>query len=428
MMREPCCDVADTWGASAGAVAQPAPDILDRMATKVPATSVTVSPGSARGEAATWFGRGVGAAAGALFVAVIALGFLAAGRALLLVFIALLLGAALEPLVARLRGRLPIARGPAILAVYLAFFSIAGAVVVLVVPGTLAQTGDLVSGIPAALNRAEVWGRSLGPEPLSASALSLVGMARAALAPGGTPAPGEILAAGLTVADAVISVITVLALVFFWMTERARLQRFTLSFLPGHRRAGVRDAWNDIEVRLGAWVRGQLILMGAIAVMTGTACLVLGLPSPLLLGMLAGLAELIPMVGPAIGAIPALLVAATLRPEVLPLVLGAYLLIHFVEGNILVPRVMGNAAGISSFLVIASLLVGGAIDGLRGALIAIPIAAAIEVILERLQDRDEPVTPTPDAGAALGADQDAAQREDAAHREGAEHEPTGAAA
>jgi predicted PurR-regulated permease PerM len=164
-------------------------------------------------------------------------------------------------------------------------------------------------------------------------------------------------------------------------------------------------------------VRGQLILMGLIAVMTGAACLVLGLPSPLLLGLLAGLAELVPMVGPAIGTVPALLVAATLRPEVLPLVLAAYLVIHFVEGNILVPRVMGNAAGISSFLVIASLLVGGAIDGLRGALIAVPVAAMIEVILERLQDRDEPVTPAPDAVAVLEAD-----------REGGEGEAAGTAA
>jgi predicted PurR-regulated permease PerM len=366
------------------------------MATKTPAQTIAIRAGSTRTDVASWFGRGIGAAAGALLVGVIALGIVAAGRAVLLVFIALLLGAALEPLVARLRGRLPIPRGAAILAVYLAFFVLTASVLVLVVPGSLAQAGDLASAVPSSLDRAEAWARDLSPALLSTGVMSLLAMAREIVSGGGAPAPGEIVAAGLTLADAVVSAVTVLALVFFWMTERARLQRFTLSLLPAERRAGVRSAWNDIEVRLGAWVRGQLILMGSIGVMTGTACLVLGLPSALLLGLIAGCAELIPMVGPAIGAIPAILVAATVAPEVLPLVIGAYLVIHFVEGNVLVPRVMGDAVGISSFLVIASLLVGGAIDGLRGALVAVPVAAAIEVILERLQARDEPVTPTSD--------------------------------
>jgi predicted PurR-regulated permease PerM len=140
--------------------------------------------------------------------------------------------------------------------------------------------------------------------------------------------------------------------------------------------------------------------------MTGVACWVLGLPSPLLLGLLAGLAELIPMVGPAIGAVPAIVVAAALRPEVLPLVIIAYVVIHVIEGNVLVPLVMRNVVGISPFVVIASLLVGGALDGFRGALIAVPVAAAIEVILERLQDRDLPVSPTSESSTAAEPEAD----------------------
>ena len=203
-----------------------------------------------------------------------------------------------------------------------------------------------------------------------------------------------------------MSIVTVLALIYFWMTERARLQRFGLSFLPLERRGGARDTWNDIELRLGGWVRGQLALMFAVGAMTGTVCWALGLPSPVLLGLLAGLAELVPMVGPAIGAIPALVVAAALRPEVLPLLIVAYVVIHVIEGNVLVPIVMRNVVGISPFLVIASLLIGGAIDGLRGALIAVPVAAAIEVILERLQDRGVPVGPTADTSTSAATDVD----------------------
>ena len=361
---------------------------------------------SARGEAASWFARGAGAAAGALFVVAIAAAAVIAWRVVILVFLAVLFGSALEPLVGRLRGRLPIPRGVAILIVYVAFFALVALAMLVVVPGSLNQASSLAVAAPDALDRFRSFAAGLRPQGLADSVQALVDAAGSALEPGPPPQAGEVVEAGLTIADAAVWVITILALVYFWMTERARLQRFALSFLPADRRGGARNAWNDIELRLGGWVRAQLVLMAAIGSMTGVACWVLGLPSPLLLGLLAGLAELIPMVGPAIGAIPALLVAAALRPEVLPLVIVAYVVIHLIEGNVLVPLVMRNVVGISPFVVIASLLVGGALDGFRGALIAVPVAAAIEVILERLQDRELPVSPTSEGAAATESEAD----------------------
>ena len=159
----------------------------------------------------------------------------------------------------------------------------------------------------------------------------------------------------------------------------------------------MRDAWNDIELRLGGWVRGQLVLMGTVALATGSAYWLLGLPSALLLGLIAGLAELIPLVGPALGAIPALVVAAALRPDLLVPVLIVYIVIQLVEGNLLVPVVMRGSVGISPFVVLVSLLVGGAVGGIVGALIAIPLAAIVVVVLERLQAREVPVTLDPTA-------------------------------
>lgn len=352
---------------------------------------------SARSDIAIWFRRGAGAALGVLVVLLIAMGLVAAGRAVLLVFIALLLGAALEPLVGSLRGRLGLPRAVAILFVYLAFIAIAAGVALLVVPGTLAQADQLGAAVPTALRNARDWASSLAPHVLGAALVSLVDAAQVALSSNRPMPAADILAAGLSVADAFVSFATVLALVFFWMTERARLQRFALSYLPADRRAGVREAWNSVELRLGSWVRGQLVLMGAMGVMAGSVCAVLGLPSPILLGLVAGIAEAIPLVGPSLGAIPAVLVAATLKPEALPFLFIAYLVIHAIEGNVLAPLVVGNAAGISPFLVIASLLAGGAIGGLAGAFIAVPVVAALEVVLERLQDRGQPVTPAMEA-------------------------------
>jgi predicted PurR-regulated permease PerM len=121
----------------------------------------------------------------------------------------------------------------------------------------------------------------------------------------------------------------------------------------------------------------------------------MGLPSALLLGLIAGFAEAIPLVGPLIGAIPAVVVAATVDPQLVLFVVLAYIVIQFIEGNVLVPMVMRNTIRLSSFLVIASLLVGGAVAGLVGAFLAVPIVAAVEVILERFQARDVPVTQAP---------------------------------
>ena len=134
---------------------------------------------------------------------------------------------------------------------------------------------------------------------------------------------------------------------YFWLTEHARLQRYTLAFVPQARRKRARDIWNAAETRLGMWVRGELILMGSIGAMTSVAYTLLGVPASLLLGLFAALAEAIPIVGPLIGAIPAVLVAATVSPQLALLVAGVYVVLQLIEGNVLVPLVMRNTIGIS---------------------------------------------------------------------------------
>ena len=110
------------------------------------------------------------------------------------------------------------------------------------------------------------------------------------------------------------------------------------------------------------------------------------------------MAEVIPLVGPALGAVPALVVAAlTGRIEVVILVAVVYFVIQVVEGNILVPLVMHNAIGIPPFLVFISILAGAAIAGIPGALIAVPLMAALLVIVERLQARTDTVPLSPSA-------------------------------
>jgi predicted PurR-regulated permease PerM len=208
----------------------------------------------------------------------------------------------------------------------------------------------------------------------------------------------------MTVAEGVMALLTLFTVVFFWLTERARLQRYVLAFIPTERRKGAHLGWNAAENRLGRWVRAQLILMSTIGIGTGVAYTLLGVPASLLLGLFAALAEAIPIVGPLIGAVPAVLVAATVSPQLALVVAGVYLVLQIIEGNVLVPIVMRNTIGISPFLVIISVLIGGAAGGFAGAFLAVPIAAVGEILVESLQARRVPVAQDPTSGSAAAED------------------------
>jgi predicted PurR-regulated permease PerM len=344
----------------------------------------------------SWIVGGAGLAVGvALVLGVIALAW-ATSSVLLFVFVAIILAAGLQPIISWLRGRLPIGRGAAILLVYGAFLLIVAGMALLVVPAAIGQLEQTLAKLPPFFERTREWAETLRPAALSSAVRSLVDAAQRTFRPPDLTSDGEaVVQVGATLAGAVMSVLTLLTVVYFWLTEHARLQRYILAFVPSHRRTRARDVWNQAETRLGMWVRGQLILMGAIGLATGVAYTLLGVPSAILLGLISALAEGIPIVGPLLGAIPAIVVAATVSPELALAVTGVYIVLQFIEGNVLVPIVMRNTVGISPFLVIFSVLAGAAAGGFVGALLAVPIAATAEILLEGLQAREVPVAQDP---------------------------------
>jgi predicted PurR-regulated permease PerM len=350
-----------------------------------------------RAEAVSWVARGAGLAVGVGLILLLAALTVSARDVLLLVFVAVLLGAALEPVVGAIRSRTGMSRGPAILLVYATFLASVVAVSVFVVPTALVQLSAALTGLPTFLQQVRSWTDTLRPEALAQGLGSLLDAVEAPFRPGPPPDPSSIVSVSVVVGQAAAAVVTLLALVFFWLTERPRLQRYALAFLPARRRGGIRDAWNEVESRLGLWVRGQLTLMATIGLATGIAYSVIGLPAALLLALIAAVMEVIPIVGPLLGAVPAVLMATTISPETALITLGIYLLLQIIEGNVLVPMVMRNSVGLSPFLVLLSLLIGGTTGGILGAVVAVPIVAGITVVLGRLQDRDTPVPIDPAA-------------------------------
>jgi predicted PurR-regulated permease PerM len=154
--------------------------------------------------------------------------------------------------------------------------------------------------------------------------------------------------------------------------------------------------------------------MAAVGIASGIAYTVMGVPSPLLLAVIAGIAEVIPIIGPLVGVLPAVLVSATVSPELAVLVGLVGIAIQAVEGMVLTPIVMRKTLGLSPMLVFLSVLVGAAVGGLLGALLAVPVAATLEIVLERFQEREEPVVADP--AAALGERSEAPKEPSAAGR------------
>ena len=324
---------------------------------------------------------------------------------LLLLLLAILFATAIEPLVNWLR-RGPFSRGQGILIVYSAIFLVLAGLGFVVVPSLVGQLTQFLDTLPQQV-------AALGPrveqiELAPLRALLLRGIAEAGPVvqhgleePVGVAQAEQLVGVGGAFAHTLFSVITVFLLAYYWLTERTAIKRAILRFVPAAHTRYVNATWLEVEERLGAWVRGQLVIMLAIGAMAGTAFAVLGLPNSLVLAVLAGLFEIIPMIGPFLAFVPALLVALATDPLKALVLVGIAVVIQQIEGNVLIPRVMSHAVGISPLTVILGILIGSILYGPAGAFLAVPVAAALQVILNHTLrpavEEPTPRVPVPEA-------------------------------
>ncbi len=336
---------------------------------------------------------------------------------LFLLVLAILLATAIEPLVKLLR-RGPFTRGTGVLAVYTLIILIIGLPAYALIPSIIDQAASFTATLPDRLNAVRPYALTLHPAAAATLVVGMLDDATRALQAPQQPAQEQIVEAGTTAAHTLFGFVTVFVLAFYWLVERASIKRVALRAVPVRHARDVNTVWMEVEEKLGGWVRGQLILMLAIALAATAGYLVLGLPNPALLGVVAGLCEIIPMIGPFLAFAPAVLVAlAVVDPTRALIVLAYALVIQQIESNVLVPRVMGSTVGISALTVLIGILIGAALAGLPGAFLAVPIAGALQVILAHALHSEDPSQ----------AEEHADPADRAAH-EGAEPPPTAAAA
>lgn len=338
-----------------------------------------------------------------LVVLLVLLGFallLSLRNVLVSVFLGLLLATALRPVMGRLReGRLPrfLAASGSILLL------IGGLVgfVVLVVPVVADQADTIATAVPALYAGARAWliesrfrlfrqlGYRLEPE------LSLNG------APGDEPLWGQVLPAlGLIGYVSFIAICTVV-FAYYWLLYRERSVRGLLLLLPMERRQAAERVWHEIEGRIGDYLRGQFILAAVVFVLSLVGYWIAGVPFALLLAVAAGVLELVPFVGPFIATGLAIVIGLSAGPQTAIAALIVGLVVQQFENNILAPRVMDETVGVSPVVTLLAFVGFGALFGPAGALLAIPLAAALQVLFAAWLQRNPTPEETMPAGRTL---------------------------
>jgi predicted PurR-regulated permease PerM len=187
-----------------------------------------------------------------------------------------------------------------------------------------------------------------------------------------------------TVIGALLISTAALLIAFYWTLSGPRIIQSLLLLVPSDRREGMSELISAMETKVGFYIAGQSVLCLAIGILALAAYLLIGLPNALVLALVAGLMEAVPMVGPLLGAIPASIIALSISPTKLIWVIVATVVIQQLENSVLVPRVMRRAVGVNPFVSLLAIFAFSSFFGIAGALMAIPTAAMLQLILDRV--------------------------------------------
>jgi predicted PurR-regulated permease PerM len=328
---------------------------------------------------------------------------------LLQLLVALILATGLSPLVERLHGHgLP--RGVSVLLIYVLFLVGLALLGLAVVPPVVDQAQSLITEAPQYPDRAvellrELRGRFpfLPPldEQLGEQIHQLGGQVGTLLA----QALGVVWLV-LGVFSGLVSAVLILLLTLYLVIDGPRIEAYVLSFFPPGQHARLGRVAQAIGRRMGGWLFGQVVLSVTVGALIYLGLTVLGVKGASTLAAIAAIGEVIPMVGPILAAVPAVIVALIQSPEQALATLVLYVIVQQVENNLLVPKIMQQAVELDPLAVVVAIMIGGELRGVVGALVAVPVAAALAVVLDELRDRGavaRPLAERVEAGATPAA-------------------------
>jgi predicted PurR-regulated permease PerM len=280
--------------------------------------------------------------------------------------------------------RFKLPRWFAILVLYAGGLTLVAIVMSFVIPPFMRQMNQLWENLPGYLDRLQgalvrvgliqrqwSWGELLANVQVPGSAL------------------GGILGALPGVIGAFGRIVTLLLLPFYLLLEADALRRGFLRFVSPENRPRASRIMENVTLKVGAWLGGQLVLSFVIGTTAAIGLWILGVPYFYVLGLIAGLGELIPVIGPILATIPAVLVGLTVSPQTGLLVLIYFAVQQLIENNVLVPRIMEKQVGVSAVTILIALMIGSQLQGFVGAILAVPTAAIVQVLIQEYLDRED---------------------------------------
>jgi predicted PurR-regulated permease PerM len=311
-----------------------------------------------------------------------------------LLFLGFVIASAMRPSVEELYRRARVPRSVGVVLHYLGFLAAIGLFLYLIVPVAITQIDHAIGTVPTSqsqLHHAAVHSHGIRHEILSAVDKRLRQL------PSGTSLLHPAITVTRTLFEIIVGILFMFAVGAYWIFERDETIALVQSLLPRKHRRVTRDTWVLIDMKLGAFVRGQFLLVVIVATLLSFAFWLDGEPYWLLIGVFAGLVELIPIVGPlAAGAVA---IGAGLTVSwVVALGAGiAVLVLRQLQDYVIAPRVMGHAVGLSPLVVLVSVVSVGYLLGPIWVLIATPIAAVVATLVDvvvRGRDPAEEEAPT----------------------------------
>ncbi|WP_355606254.1 AI-2E family transporter [Xanthomonas cannabis] len=198
----------------------------------------------------------------------------------------------------------------------------------------------------------------------------------------------------LSITGGVANLFLVLAGAVYLAAQPQLYRRGVLLLLPAHARATTDEALQASGTALRLWLRGQLMAMAVVGVLTGLGLWALGIPGALALGIVAGLLDFVPIVGPIVAAIPAILLGFTVSPQMALATAGLFVVVQQIEGNLLLPLIQQRTVDLPPVLLLFSLFGIGILLGPAGVLLAAPLTVVAFVLVKRLYVQEALGTPT----------------------------------
>ncbi|WP_245683847.1 AI-2E family transporter [Vulcanibacillus modesticaldus] len=301
-------------------------------------------------------------------------------------FIAIIISYLLHPIVTMLHNK-GIPRSLAVLIIYFIFFGSLAIISFNIFPLLVAQIKDLGEQLPDIIGKLDRWLDGIRHDhlnPLPDSFQEGIDNSLENLEKRISESFSNITTWISNTIEVIITIFLVPFVAFYILKDYQILEKTIITLVPKRKRKEMIRLARDIDDALGNYIRGQLIVCMIIGVLAYIGYLFVGLPYALLLALIVGITNIIPYLGPFIGATPAVLVALSVSWQLAIKIVIVNLIVQIIEGNVVSPQVVGRRLHIHPLFIILSLLIGGQLAGIAGLILAVPVFAIIKVIIQHI--------------------------------------------